>query len=634
MRYTLLVLACVILSQADAQIVQWVRNGGGASFDASYSVCVDAQGFSYVTGRYMGTSNFSGNTLNSFGLQDGYLAKYDPAGNLEWITHIGGSSMDCSNSICLDHSGHIIIGGQFVGMATFGSITLLSANNSYDCFVAQYDTSGNCLWALKGGSIGDYDNISGIAVNAANDIYVIGWLSTGAVLGWYTAPVTGIATTFVAKIRSTGALIWVTASCISTSGSMPLYSLKVVPDAFGNVYINSSFQGSCVINGNPVTASGLQDLYIQKLDFVGNILWTNIITGLFDDASWGIATDVSGNVIVSGYYKGTVDFGGLAKTSNSNSQDIFLVKYDKFGGLLWVQSYGGPNGDYVGSITVTPNDNIILAASFSLSTQIGSFPIVSYGAIDALVIYTNSFGIPLWVIKMGGTGTDQSFGVSENGGDIFCSGLFNSTANFNGVTATSNGAGDAFLVKIKTASPLPLQLIEFEVNADTKNNSANCKWTTAQEINNDFFTLEKSVDGKTFQNVAHIPATISTLPYHSYNFIDENPFGGISYYRLSQTDLNGSTQMLKTVSVNLKNKNNFSVECYPSVGNGELTINSNKAISEIRVFDATGNLIRDFSHSSSFDFLQLTALKNGIYFIEFLSESENEISNKKIIINH
>ncbi len=619
----------IIYSIVQAQSVQWVQNGGGASFDGSYSVCVDAQGFSYVTGRFTGTANFSGNTINSYGLQDGYLAKYDPQGNLEWITHIGGLSMDLSSSICLDNSGHVIIAGQFAGVATFGSNILTSVNSSYDCFIAQYDTSGNCIWALQGGSSQSYDNISGIAVDAADDIYVIGWLSTGAVFDWYTAPVTGVASTFIAKVRSTGSVMWATASCIHTSGSMPLYALKVTPDAFGNTYITANFSGNCTINGGPITAQGLQDLYVQKLDFSGNILWTNVISGLYDDAAYGIATDNSGNVIVSGYYKGTVNFGGISKSSVANSQDIFLVKYNSIGGLMWVQSYGGPNGDYAGSITVTPGNNIIFAASFSLSTQIGPFSFTSYGGIDALVIYTNSTGMPLWVINMGGTGTDQAFGIVERSGEIFCSGIFNGTADFYGIIVTSNGNGDAFLLKISSGTPLPVQLISFDALIDSKNNSVNCTWTTASENNNDFFTLEKSIDGKTFHALAYIDASNSNQAYHNYKFIDEHPYSGTSYYRLSQTDLNGSAEILKTVTINYKTKSKLVVNYYPTVGNGLINVDANKPLNEIRVFDSNGNLIRSILQTSAHSF-NLTDLQKGLYIIGCIAGDEMETG--KIII--
>jgi hypothetical protein len=624
------VLLVILNSIVNAQTVQWVQNGGGTSFDGSYSVCVDAQGYSYVAGRFTGKADFSGNTITSFGLQDGFLAKYDPAGNVIWVNHFGGLSMDFCSAISLDNNGHIIIAGQFAGISTFGSITLVSNSNSYDCFVAQYDTSGSCLWALEGGSSASYDNISGIAIDAADDIYVIGWLSPGAVLDWYTAPNTGVASTFVAKIRSTGSLIWVTPSCSHSSGSMPLYALKVALDAGGNVFITSNFSGNCIIGGSPVTAVGLQDAYIQKLNFMGNIIWTRIISGFDDDAAYGLVIDIQGNVVVSGYFKGTINFGGLTKSSNANSQDIFLVKYDNFGGLLWVQSYGGTNSDYAGSVTVTSNNDIILAASFSMSTQIGSFPFTSNGGIDALVVYANASGIPLWVIKMGGTGTDQAIGITENSGNIFCSGLFNATANFNGIAATSNGTGDAFLVKINVLTPLPVQLIVFDATIDSKNNSVNCKWTTTAEINNDFFTLERSADGVLFETIAQLKSISTNSIYQNYNFVDEHPLTGVSYYRLSQTDVNGTHVILKTVTANFKNNNSFSINCYPAFGNGELTIHANKSWNEIKVFDLKGILIKDVFQTTSSTFFNLTDLKKGIYFIQCVAD--DLVDSQKIII--
>ncbi|MEO8151250.1 MAG: T9SS type A sorting domain-containing protein [Bacteroidia bacterium] len=192
-------------------------------------------------------------------------------------------------------------------------------------------------------------------------------------------------------------------------------------------------------------------------------------------------------------------------------------------------------------------------------------------------------------------------------------------------------AGAIDNISLTPGIPLPVSLVSFTATPDSKNEKVNCKWTTASETNNDFFTLEKSADGKIFQTFTQISAT-NTSYYHNYNFIDENPFNGISYYRLSQTDFNGSTQTLKTVSVSLKNKNSFSVECYPNVGSGEMTINATTPFTTLKIIDVDGKLLKNIFYPPGIQsvFLDLSDLKKGLYFIQAFSDSES--SFEKIVI--
>ncbi|MEO8149325.1 MAG: choice-of-anchor Q domain-containing protein, partial [Bacteroidia bacterium] len=180
--------------------------------------------------------------------------------------------------------------------------------------------------------------------------------------------------------------------------------------------------------------------------------------------------------------------------------------------------------------------------------------------------------------------------------------------------------------------PLPVQLVSFTAESDSKNNSVECKWTTASETNNDFFSLEKSVDAKIFKTVAHLKAITPNACYHNYDFVDEHPYNGISYYRLSQTDFNGSTLILKTVAVNFKSKNSFSIQCYPSIGNGALTINSSTPFTTIKVVDVDGKLLRNIFYPSGIQsvFLDLSESQKGFYFIR--ADTESATAFEKIVI--
>jgi hypothetical protein len=94
----------------------------------------------------------------------------------------------------------------------------------------------------------------------------------------------------------------------------------------------------------------------------------------------------------------------------------------------------------------------------------------------------------------------------------------------------------------------PIELLSFE--GETVQNGNVLKWQTATEINNDFFTLEYSADGTSFETLTKIAAAGNSMTTQSYSFLDKNAKAGVSYYRLQQTDFDGTKKYVGTVVLN------------------------------------------------------------------------------------
>lgn len=162
----------------------WAKKIGGSSSagDAGRSIAVDASGNVYAIGDFTGTAYFDhpNNTvsLTSAGNGDIFIAKYDASGNYLWAKKMGGSGADYGNSIALDASGNVYATGNFRGTADFdpspNTATLTSSGSGhYDIFTAQYDASGNYLWAQRMGGSND-DHGYSIALDASGNVYVTG----------------------------------------------------------------------------------------------------------------------------------------------------------------------------------------------------------------------------------------------------------------------------------------------------------------------------------------------------------------------------------------------------------------------------------------------------------------------------
>lgn len=143
------------------------------------------------------------------------------------------------------------------------------------------------------------------------------------------------------------------------------------------------------------------------------------------------------------------------------------------------------------------------------------------------------------------------------------------TANGTGsITSTSFSAwGNVFTLANATGgvNTLPIELVSFSANQ--AGDEVKIDWTTASEINNDYFTVERSVDGLEYTGILTLPGAGNSSGFREYHAVDRNPVNGISYYRLRQTDFDGVTETFDPVKVEFNKRYNLSVFPNPVVGN-------------------------------------------------------------------
>ncbi|MCX6295294.1 MAG: T9SS type A sorting domain-containing protein [Bacteroidetes bacterium] len=183
-------------------------------------------------------------------------------------------------------------------------------------------------------------------------------------------------------------------------------------------------------------------------------------------------------------------------------------------------------------------------------------------------------------------------------------------------------------------NPLPIELLSNEVNCSEKN--VLIKWTTASEKNNNFFTIEKSIDGTIFFDIGNISGAGNSTNNLNYSFIDYNAYNGTSYYRLKQTDYNGDSKTFNIITSENCNTSAVNINAFnDQTGNIAIVIDSDiNANYTATLFDAIGKKI----NSNTFDAvkgnntfeLDASNLKSGIYFISI--DNGKEKVTKKIFI--
>jgi hypothetical protein len=186
-------------------------------------------------------------------------------------------------------------------------------------------------------------------------------------------------------------------------------------------------------------------------------------------------------------------------------------------------------------------------------------------------------------------------------------------------------------------NPLPIELVSFTAKVNA-NNEVVLNWITAIEINNDFFTIERSTDGVTFEEVSRVNGAGSTNVSHNYSTLDENPENDLSYYRLKQTDFDGAFEYsnIASVVVGGATQPTVQISVYPNPANAgqqiQVSISEAKIDYTIEVYEiGSGKLIYhgvSLGQQNQLDMPE--GLAAGAYLVRV--SNETEVQNQKLFV--
>jgi len=320
-----------------------------------------------------------------------------------WAKTWGGSSEDSGYGVAMDSSGNTYVTGCFFSIVDFDPGSGLDDHTGPGVFLSKFDSLGNFIWAKTwGGSEGDLGN--GVAVDNAENVYVTGTFN-------------------------------------------------------GTVDFKP---GSGMDNH---TANGSYDVFLSKFDSSGNFIWAKTWGGSSYDGGFSVAADTSGNVFVTGFFNGTVDFdlGSDVDNHTSNgSDDAFLSKFDSSGNFLWAKTWGGIDNNDVGvAVAVDISGNALVTgrfqSGFDFNPGSGVDNHASSGIYDVFLSKFDSSGNFIWAKTWGGSEGDLGNGVAvDNAENVYVTGGFwSSSVDFDpgsGVdNHNTNGWADAFLSKFDSS---------------------------------------------------------------------------------------------------------------------------------------------------------------------------------------
>jgi hypothetical protein len=586
----LLITLFSLNSFSQAPTIDWAKCLGGTLIDRASSIQQTTDGGFIICGASVSND---GDVSGNHGGSDIWVVKFNASGNLVWQKCLGGTLNEYPTSIQQTTDGGYIICGWT--QSNDGDVS--GFHGLGDVWIVKLNATGSLLWQkCLGGTMNESNSLIQQTTDGGYIICSESQSNDGDITGNHGGNL-GVEDIWVVKLNSTGSLLW--QKCLGGTWNESKTSIQQTTDG--------GFIICCLTYSNDGDISGFHgqsDIWVVKLNASGNLVWQKCLGGtLFDavsDAS-SIQQTTDGGYIIFGY-TGSND-GDVA--GNHGGSDLWVVKLNASGNLVWQKCLGGTSGD-------GPNENSIK------QTTDGGFIICGWTQSNDGDVSGNHDGMDLWVVKLnasgnlvwqkclGGTWDESDSDASSiqqttDGGYIICS----ETQSNDGDVSGNHGGGDIWVVKLNASGNLVWQ---------------KCLGGSSLEFNCSNSTHENSIQQTTDGGFIICGST-----YSNDGDVSGNHGGGDIWV----VKLNASLSLVE----NELNDKEF--ELYPNPTNGKLTLKVNDQFNPelVTVKNSNGQILEKItvSKNTSNEFeIELNAV-NGIYFIEVF-DGVNTIT-KKVIKN-
>ena len=423
--------------------VLWAKGFGDALWQYGTAIAVAGNNHVLVAGQFAGTLGFGGAPLTSTSplTPDLFVAELDAAGNHLWSKSFGHPADATVEGIAADAAGSVLVAGCFIGDLGFGG-TLLQSPGSHSVFVAKLDATGGHLWSKAFGVGATATCTATVAVDGTGNVLLAGSFGPGS-LNFGGGPLmSGASDVFIAKLDATSGHVWSKVFGTASSEGPP----KVAVDSAGNVVVTGAFVGTVDFGGGPLQSAGGGDVFVVKLAANGSHVWSKRFGDAATQAGRGIATDGQ-NVVVTGDLVGTVDFGG-GPLQSVGGRDVFAVKFSATDGShVWSRRFGDADDQLGWAVAIDSASNVVMTGYFNGTMDFGDGPIQSAGGHDIFVAKLAGDGAGQWAKRFGDSKAQSGNSVAvDAAGNTYVVGNFEGSLDLGGgITVTSAGQSDVFI---------------------------------------------------------------------------------------------------------------------------------------------------------------------------------------------
>lgn len=348
-------LTSTFFSYAQVPDTLWTKTFGGSNIDIGHSVWPTSDSGYVVTGYTRSYGSTGGRNV--------WLIKTDKNGNLMWYKTFGGNDDDEGYSVRQTIDGGYIIAGY----------TKSSGAGAKDVFMIKTDSLGNSQWIKTFGGSNDDE---GYAVVQTTDG---GYLAAGVTSSFAA----GGRDVWLVKTDPSGNQLWT--KSLGGTGSDGAWSVVQTTD------------GGFAIGGWTYSYGPgyMGNAWLVKTDANGNMLWHKFFGGSGVDRAYHVQQTSDGGFILTGY----------TSSSGAGLDDMLLIRTDTQGNLIWSKTFGGTGRDYGQAVIEITEDGGFLVAGYTLSYGMGSD--------DMYIVRTDSQGNLLWQKTLGGVNSDIAYSVKR-----------------------------------------------------------------------------------------------------------------------------------------------------------------------------------------------------------------------------
>jgi hypothetical protein len=619
-----------LMSGLNAQNFEWAKQFEGINGSAQSqgkAIAVDNSGNIYSTGVLFGSVDFDpgpGSTILTAGIGsvDIYVTKSDSAGALIWAKQFEGNSFNSSEAISVDMNGNVYVTGYFRQTVDFNpapaqAILNLTSQGNTDIFVTKLDAAGNLVWAKQFAGA-NFNGAYSIAVDGSGNVFTTGYFrgivdfNSGS-LSFNLAASGSSSDVFIAKLDASGELVWVKQFGGTGSG----VGSRLVLDASGSIYTVGNFQNTVDFDPGAgvfdLTSAGLEDIFISKLDEMGNFVWAKQFLGTNSDDVYSIAVANSGNLFTVGRFQGTIDVDPGVNTFNMTStgnNNTFVAKLNASGDLIWAKQLEGTN--IIGrDLVIDDAENSYLTGEFEGTANIDpsgiNLTLTSSGGLDFFNAKLNSAGDVVWANGYGSVANETSQSVAvDNLENVWFTGDFGGTVDFDpsgsSYLMTPVGMFEAFIFKISQCGgnsiDITTSLSDLTITANNAN--ATYQWVDCDDNS-------APITGATNQSFT---ATAN------------------GNYAVEITE-NGCTETSDCIAVTTvgmgENEIAANIILYPNPSNDIVTIEGLENFSSVAIYDAFGKLISTYNLDAANTLsVNVNGFEGGMYFVKINNEQTTD----------
>jgi len=401
----------------------WVKgsiNGNSTLSD----LAADKAGNLFACGYFTGKLSFDKITKTSVGDADIFVAKFSPAGKCLWLSTAGGKEADTAEDIALGANGTVCICGCYNGTARFGNLPLTSATGP-DGYIACLSADGKWQKVLNCGGEGA-QSANVLTSDAQGNLYLSVTYDKALNIAGKTLTGGKLYSSALARLTPQFTCSWLQPLSFDGAGSIQ----AICPDPAGNLYLCGSFSKTMQAGKDSLTSHGSYDLFYAKINAEGYWQWVIRQGEVNTESANAIAVSPDGSIWLAGYFSNRLEFSQETCYAQGGL-DIFVVRLDADGKLLWCTTAGGEEDDSCNALAIDTAGNAWLTGYVTGNAYFGDICLEADAFADIFIAKLDPQGTFRRATNAGGTDTDEGSCIRvDDSGNLYTGGYFFQFASF------------------------------------------------------------------------------------------------------------------------------------------------------------------------------------------------------------